>query len=68
VNSESKIVSFVLRFVYEEPQDDAAHPDAGWYSVVRHVQTDTERHFTRWQDIEEFIARYVDLSKDAKDD
>jgi hypothetical protein len=29
------------------------------------VQSDTERHLTRWEDIVAFIGQYVDLSKEA---
>jgi hypothetical protein len=65
MNPESKLVSFVLRFVYEEGAEEPAIPASGWYSVVRHVQSDTERHLTRWEDIVAFIGQYVDLSKDA---
>jgi hypothetical protein len=65
MNSEAKLVSFVLRFVYEDDTDAADGPPPGWYSVVRHVQSDTERHLTRWEDIVAFIAQYVDLNKDA---
>ncbi len=64
MNPESKLVSFVLRFVYEEGADEPSTPPPGWYSVVRHVQSDTERHLTRWEDITAFIGQYVDLSKE----
>jgi hypothetical protein len=66
VNPEAKVVSFVLRFVYEEPAADPAQPAADWYSVIRHVQSDTERHLTRWEDIQAFIAQYVALDKEAR--
>ncbi len=65
MNPDAKLVSFVLRFVYEERADDGNAPPPGWYSVVRHVQSDTERHLTRWEDIVAFIGQYVDLNKDA---
>ena len=64
MNPEAKLVSFVLRFVYEEAPEDPTAPAPGWYSVVRHVQSDTERHLTRWEDIVAFIGQYVDLTKD----
>jgi hypothetical protein len=64
MNPEAKLVSFVLRFVYEEAPDEPDAPAPGWYSVVRHVQSDTERHLTRWEDIVAFIGQYVDLDKD----
>jgi hypothetical protein len=65
VNPEAKVVSFVLRFVYEEPPAGSAAPGTGWYSIIRHVQSDTERHLTRWEDITAFITQYVTLDKDA---
>jgi hypothetical protein len=71
VNPEAKLVSFVLRFVVEEPDGGsgpAGAPPPDWYSVIRHVQSDTERHFTRWEDIVAFIAQYVDLTVEVKHD
>lgn len=61
---EAHTVSFVLRFVYEEPPGGEAIPAAGWYSVVRHVQSNTERHFTRWEDVVAFLSQFVDLQRD----
>lgn len=68
MNQEAKVTSFVLRFVHEEPPPDTERWEAGWYSVVRHVQSDTERRFTHWDDLVAFIQQYVDLSKGAKDE
>jgi hypothetical protein len=68
VNQEPKIVSFVLRFVYEKPPHRPDGLADGWYSVVRHVQSDHERRFAHWEDIVTFIQQYVDLSNDAKDE
>ena len=65
---EPKLVSFVLRFVAEESAADPAGRATGWYSVIRHVQSDTEQHLTRWEDIVAFIAEYVDLNRDAQHD
>lgn len=65
----SQVTSFVVRFVYEEThddQDDAAGQGGQWYSVVLHVQSNTERRFTRWEDVVLFLQQYVDLSKGAK--
>jgi hypothetical protein len=64
MHPEAKLVSFVLRFVYEESPDEPDAPGPGWYSVVRHVQSDTERHLTRWEDVVAFIGQYVDLNKE----
>jgi hypothetical protein len=73
LNPEPKLVSFVLRFVYDEPSDAAApgehgeHGAQGWYGIVRHVQSNSERHFTSWEDVSAFVAQYVDLRKEAQD-
>jgi len=58
---ETNVVSFVLRFVFEEPPDGATRPIAGWHGVVRHVQSDAERSFTRWADAVAFIEQYVSV-------
>jgi hypothetical protein len=55
----------VVRFVDATPAADAAEgaeqPQPGWHGTVRHVQSETELRFTRWQDAVAFIARYVDI-------
>jgi hypothetical protein len=63
MNPEAKLVSFMLRFVYEEALDDAEGQGMGWYGVIRHIQHDTERRFTRWADALAFIAEYIDLEQ-----
>jgi hypothetical protein len=68
LNPEQKIVSFVLRFVYEAQPGEPDGRAEGWYSVIRHVQSDVEHRFTRWRDIEAFIEQYIDLSKDKRDE
>ena len=70
MNTEPKLVSFVLRFVYDEAAEGASpgeHGALGWYGIVRHVQSNSERHFTRWEDVSAFVAKYVDLRKEAQD-
>ncbi len=66
---EPRLVSFVLRFVREEAPtgdaDSAAHV-APWHGIIRHVQSNNERHFTRWADAVGFIAEYVEVD-DAND-
>ena len=72
MNPEAKIVSFVVRFVYDgDPGKERGEAAKGnWYSIIRHVQSDVERHFTNWAEIEGFIGSYIDLSlgKDAKNE
>ncbi len=62
----SELVSFVLRFVQEEPTEDTTPSNANdssrtWRGVIRHVQSDDEQHFARWDDAVAFIARHVSL-------
>jgi hypothetical protein len=59
------MISFIVRFVPDQPYDAAAadeHSTIGaWHGIIRHVQSDAERHFARWSDAIAFIAEYVDL-------
>jgi len=77
--SETRIVSFVLRFVRqtgpeEEPLDglqvtgvEEGGPLAmGWHGVVRHVQSREEVRFTRVEEALAFINRYVILQEEEK--
>jgi hypothetical protein len=63
MNPEAKVVSFVVRFVYEESAAAAPGPARDWHSSIRHVQSDTEQRCARWEEIEAFVARYIDLEK-----
>jgi hypothetical protein len=63
--AETHVVSFIVRFVYDQAADGDAGLGAGWHGVVRHVQSNEERHFTRWADAVAFIARYVPMEGDA---
>lgn len=63
MDSDANLTSFVLRFVSEPAADDqAAEP---WHGVIRHVQTNQERHFTRWAEAVAFIEQYVELNTDG---
>lgn len=59
--SETQLTSFVLRFIYEEPPATPVAPVVAWRGVLRHVQSNTEIHFTRWEEAAAFIAQYVQL-------
>ncbi len=59
-NIDIQVASFLIRFVFEAPA--AGQRSTGWHGVVRHVQTNAERHFTRWEDAVAFVAGYVDLA------
>ena len=57
---ETHLVSFVLRFVYDQPP---GAPAARWHGVVRHVQSNEELHFIRWADAVTFIERFAQLDQ-----
>lgn len=67
--ADNNMVSFVLRFVCEEPSGEEAQadgrpaPGVNWHGVIRHVQSNTERRFARWEDAVAFIAQYVDVGQ-----
>lgn len=51
--NETNVVSFVMRFVYDKPDE--------WHGVIRHIQSDAEMHFTQWADVQKFVAQYVEV-------
>lgn len=59
--TETRIVSFVVRFV--QPADEGQA--APWHGVVRHVQSREEARFTRLEEVLEFMSRYVPLAEEA---
>jgi hypothetical protein len=59
---ETVISSFILRFTHET---DA---DLPWRGVVRHVQSDEEARFTRIEEALRFLARFVDLTEQRRED
>ena len=63
--SEISLVSFVLRFVCDEPAAQTTHPATHWHGVIRHVQSNVERRFTEWDEAVAFIAQYVGLTREA---
>jgi hypothetical protein len=63
--SAASTVSFVVRFVYEAAAGAPDAPAVGWYSVIRHVQSNTERRLTRWADVVAFMEQYVNLEQSA---
>jgi hypothetical protein len=62
MESEANLTSFVLRFVSD--QAPAAQAAGAWHGVIRHVQTNQERAFTRWAEAEAFIEQYIDLNEE----
>jgi hypothetical protein len=68
--SDTDIVSFVVRFVCEgtfgttiDGDAQPAAPAASWHGTIRHVQSNTERRFARWEDAVAFIAQYIDIGQ-----
>jgi len=69
MSSETQLISFVVRFVTDAVSsaatDEAARPSE-WHGVIRHVQSDAECHFTRWEEAGAFVARYLNLDREEK--
>ncbi|NLF63462.1 MAG: hypothetical protein GX579_02555 [Chloroflexi bacterium] len=55
--TETRIVSFIVRFVQPESGDRTAL----WHGVVRHVQSREEVRFTRVEEALQFMSRYVPM-------
>ena len=64
MESEANLTSFVLRFVSDQATADQA--TGAWHGVIRHVQTNQERAFTRWAEAEAFIQQYVELNEERE--
>ncbi len=58
---QTNVASFVLRFMQDRTDTDTDTPPANWRGVVKHVQTNEEKHFTNFADAIDFIAGYVNL-------
>ncbi len=71
MESEANLTSFVLRFVSDQPPETAelapAPASQAWRGVIRHVQTNQERHFTRWAEAVAFIEQYVELTEERNE-
>ena len=52
------ISSFVIRFVIDSKVGQAP---ATYRGAIRHIQTDEELTFNRWEEVENFIRRFVPL-------
>ncbi len=65
MESDANLTSFVLRFVSDQTTDDQAA--VAWHGVIRHVQTNQERAFTRWSEVEAFIQQYIELKEDRNE-
>jgi hypothetical protein len=67
MESEANLTSFVLRFVFDQPSEEGASNSQVWHGVIRHVQTNQERHFTRWAEAAAFVEQYVELGETEAD-
>ena len=60
------ISSFVIRFVQDEAEAKAVETGPAhmpYRGTIRHVQTDQEVSFTRWEDAVSFIQRFIRLEQ-----
>jgi hypothetical protein len=55
-----KVISFVLRFVQDSTEAEARKNYRG---VIRHVQSNQEVIFSRWSEVETYIAHFIDLDE-----
>jgi hypothetical protein len=60
------ISSFVIRFVQADAAGpNTASPPRATRGVIRHVQSDREIAFSRWQEALDFIQSFVTLEDNA---
>ncbi|GAB4581790.1 MAG: hypothetical protein Fur0022_45400 [Anaerolineales bacterium] len=52
-----EINSFILRFVHSHPEDASAHLRGS----IRHIQSNEEKAFTHWQEVEQFVKQFIPL-------
>lgn len=56
------ISSFIIRFVHAEPASGTSvEAPAPFRGSIRHIQSDREIIFLRWEDAVEFIRQFVPL-------
>ncbi len=59
-NTFPSIESFIIRFVLDE-RALAENKQPRYRGEVRHIQSDEEILFQAWEDVVEFVKRYVPL-------
>ena len=52
-----EIDSFIIRFVHSHPEDATAHLRGS----IRHIQSNEEKAFTHWHEVEQFVKRFIPL-------
>jgi len=55
------IVSFVIRFVQEQPSQVPG--EVAFRGSIRHIQTDQEIAFTCWEDATAFIQKFIPIGE-----
>lgn len=58
------IISFVIRFILEEPSDEQIPPLRR--IIVRHIQTDQEISCSSWTDVVAFVQQFVQLENNSE--
>jgi hypothetical protein len=58
-SSFPNITSFMIRFVQEESSNKEGEPV--YRGLIRHIQSEKEIVFTRWQDAMSFMEQFVSI-------
>lgn len=59
-NAVPTVHSFIIRFVVDNaPLAKEARP--AYHGTIRHIQSEEEMNFNTWNDVVDFIRRYVPL-------
>jgi hypothetical protein len=53
------ITSFVIRFIHGDPRTEAL----SYRGTIRHIPSNQEVHFTRWEEAEAFMRLFVPLDE-----
>lgn len=64
-NPPPTITSFIIRFIH--PDLSSRPGEQEFRGAIRHIQTDEEISFTRWEDALEFMKRYVPIGWEAEE-
>jgi hypothetical protein len=59
-DSAPTIYSFIIRFVVEDAAQETSIQPA-YHGAVRHIQSGEEVSFNHWQEVVEFVQRFVPL-------
>jgi len=63
------ITSFIIRFVVQEPKiienGVQVYQHNKFYGAIRHIQSDQEMNFSRWDEAVKFIERFIHLDQNS---